>query len=160
MLEQGHRIPKGKGLVGRAAESNTTVLVPDVSEDPGWLPNPLLPETRCEVAIPVAVGDTVLGVLDVQHNAETGLIDQDVTLLQAVADQVALAVQNAKAYTQLQREAGREARIAALAQQIRATATIEEALKVAGRAGPHADFPQVRVRLATRAQPGAAGREW
>ena len=42
MLAHGHKISKGKGLVGRAAETNAPVLVSDVSQDPDWLPNPLL----------------------------------------------------------------------------------------------------------------------
>ena len=57
LLARDHRIPKGKGLVGRAAETNMPVLVGDTSQDPNWLPNPLLPETRSEVAVPIAIGN-------------------------------------------------------------------------------------------------------
>ncbi|MEW6402121.1 MAG: Cache 3/Cache 2 fusion domain-containing protein [Chloroflexota bacterium] len=97
MLAQGHSLPKGRGLVGRAAEINKAVLVPDTSQDPAWLPNPLLPETKSEVAIPISVGDEVLGVLDVQHNVTDGLGQEDVDALQAIASQVAVGMQNIEA---------------------------------------------------------------
>ncbi|MBN1450465.1 MAG: HAMP domain-containing protein, partial [Anaerolineales bacterium] len=73
MLARGHSLPKGRGLVGRAADANASVLVPDVSQEEGWLPNELLPETRAEAAIPISLGDQVMGVLDVQHNFVNGL---------------------------------------------------------------------------------------
>ena len=98
MLAEGHKIPKGRGLVGRAAESNETVLVPDTTQDPEWLPNPLLPETKSEVAIPISVGDQVLGVLDVQHDETNGLGQEDVDALQSIANQVAVAMQNILQY--------------------------------------------------------------
>ncbi|MEZ4644078.1 MAG: GAF domain-containing protein [Chloroflexota bacterium] len=50
MLTQGHKIEVGKGLVGRAAATNTPVFVPDVTQDRQWLPNPLLPDTKAETA--------------------------------------------------------------------------------------------------------------
>jgi PAS domain S-box-containing protein len=109
MLARGHKIQKGRGLVGRAAETNAPVLVPDTSRDPDWLPNPLLPETKSEIAVPISAGDKVLGVLDVQNNVAGSLGEQDVDLLRTIANQVAVAVQNARLYTQAE-DAIQEAR--------------------------------------------------
>jgi len=133
MLAQGHKLPRGRGLVGRAAEANAPVLVSDVSQDPGWLPNPLLPETRSEVAVPIAAGADVLGVLDVQHNIVNGLKPEDADLLRSIADQVAVALQNARLYTETQRQAEREALAVAIGQKIQGAATVEEVLQVAAR---------------------------
>ena len=105
MLAEGHKISKGRGLVGRAAENNEPVLVTDTSQDPGWLPNPLLPETKSEVAIPISVGDQVLGVLDVQHDKTNGLGQEDVDALQSIANQVAVAIQNINRYENTQKMA-------------------------------------------------------
>jgi len=133
MLEEDHTVAKGSGLVGRAADTNLPVLVADVSQAEGWLPNPLLPDTRAEAAIPIAIGETVLGVLDVQDNAINGLTEADVDLLQSIANQVATALQNARSYQQAQRQADREALMANINQQIQSTTDIEDALKVAVR---------------------------
>jgi nitrate/nitrite-specific signal transduction histidine kinase len=133
MLDRDHKILRGRGLVGRAAETNLPALAPDVSKAEGWLPNPLLPETRSEVAVPIAIGDTVLGVLDVQDDVVNRMGQTDVDLLQAIANQVAIAIQNARAYQQAQRQADREALIGNINQRIQNTGTIEDAIKVAVR---------------------------
>ena len=105
MLANGHRVPKGRGLVGRAAESNELVLVTDTSKDPDWLPNKLLPETRSEVALPISYGGRVQGVLDIQHNVTDGLSQDDVDSLQSIANQVAIALQNISQYEEAQNTA-------------------------------------------------------
>src|SRR5574341_1088709 len=133
MRARGHRIPKGHGLVGRAAETNTAVLVQDTSKDPGWLANPLLPNTRSEVAVPIAIGERVLGVLDVQHTVVNGLKQEDADLLQSLANQVAIALQNSRSYVQAQRQADREALVNAIGQKIQSAATVDDALQVAIR---------------------------
>ena len=112
MLARGHKIFKGKGLVGRAAQTNLSVLVADTSKDADWLPNPLLPETKSEVAVPISVGDQVLGVLDVQNNAAHSLTDQDADLLGSIANQVAVALQNIRQYEKTQKTATEMALVA------------------------------------------------
>jgi nitrate/nitrite-specific signal transduction histidine kinase len=147
MLAQGHAVATGRGLVGRAGDTNLPILVPDVSQEEGWLPNPLLPDTKAEVAIPIAAGENVLGVLDVQDNEVGGLTEADVDLLQSVANQVASALQNARAYQQTQQQVAREALIANINQQIQTTSDIEEALQVAVRELGRALDADTSVRL-------------
>lgn len=133
MLEQGHRIPVGRGLVGRAAESKLPVLVADVADDPGWLPNPLLPDTASETAVPIVRGDRVLGVLDVQDDTVGRLGEEDVELLKAIANQVAVALQNADLYEQAQRRAQQEVLLNVINQKIQGTTSVEQAVQVAVR---------------------------
>jgi len=133
LLSSGHKIRKGKGVVGRVAEENVPVLVADTSQDPNWLPNPLLPETSSEAAVAIAIADRVVGVLDVQQNKVDGLKQDDIDLLQAIAYQVAIALSNARSYTAVQQRAEREARITSIGQKIQNTASIEGALQVVAR---------------------------
>ncbi len=155
MLARGHMIARGKGLVGRAAETNTVVLVPDTSQDPNWLPNPLLPETKSEVAVPIAFGNEVLGVLDVQQDVVGGLQREDADLLQSVASQIAIAVRNAQAYTQVQQQAYREARINTIGEKIQSATTVESVLQIAARElGQVLGAPRTSVQLSSAARPG------
>ncbi|HFQ93978.1 MAG TPA: GAF domain-containing protein, partial [Anaerolineae bacterium] len=122
MLADGHKIPVGKGLVGRTASMKAAVLVPDVSQEKDWLPNPLLPDTKAEVAVPITQGDQVLGVLDVQHNVANGLHQSDVELLQSIANQVAIALQNAALFEQ------RETALATVQEEQKRVETVLESL--------------------------------
>jgi PAS domain S-box-containing protein len=102
MKERGHRIPAGKGLVGLAVTTKVAVLVSDVSEHEGWLPNPLLPNTRSELSMPFKLGEKVVGVLDVQDAQVNGLTKDDQSLLEGLAGQIAIALQNARIFGQIE----------------------------------------------------------
>jgi putative methionine-R-sulfoxide reductase with GAF domain len=150
MLARGHKIPAGKGLVGRAAQTGTAVLVADTSKEPDWLPNPLLPETKSEIAVPIIVGDEILGALDVQQNIIDGLGQEDMELLFGVASQVAIALRNARQFSEAQRRSHRETLSTQITQQIQSTRTVESALQVAARElgrVVHASRTRVRVNL-------------
>jgi GAF domain-containing protein len=131
MLARGHRLPTGRGLVGRAASTGQVVLVPDTRQDPQWLPNPLLPETRSEAAVPITVGGQVIGVLDVQQNTAGGLTQADAELLQSIASQVGIALQNARVYEQTRRQAGRDALLNAIGQKLQGAVTVDQVLQIA-----------------------------
>ncbi len=133
MLARGHKIPQGRGLVGRAAGTNQVVLVPNTATDMGWLPNPLLPLTKAELAVPIALGGNVLGVLDVQHDVIDGLTQADADVLQSIANQVAVGLQNARSFTAAQRRAEREAAVVAISQKIQSATTPEAVLQVAAQ---------------------------
>ena len=133
MLAQGHKIPKGRGLVGRAAETNVPVLVTDVSLAEDWLPNPLLPNTKCETAVPISSGKHVFGVLDVQQNVVNGLSEIDVELLQSIAAQVAISLQNLHTFENTRAKAELESLVNTIGQKIQKTATVEDTLQTAIR---------------------------
>ncbi len=124
LLAQGHKIPRGKGLVGRAAETREPVLVSDTSQDPDWLPNPLLPETKAEVAMPIIANEEVLGVLDVQNNQAGSLSANDVETIHTIADQVGIALQNIRSN---ELTAKRAAELQTVSVISTATATIRDA---------------------------------
>ncbi len=100
MVTEGHTISlrQERSLVARAARTRQIVMVNDVYSDPGFLPNPLLPETRSEMAIPLIAGDTVLGVLDVQAVEPNRFTNEDVHVQKTLAAQVAVALQNAQMF--------------------------------------------------------------
>ncbi len=99
-----HAIPldASQGLMARAARERQIVVVEDVEQDPNWLPNDLLPYTQSEIAVPIMSGAEVMGVLDVQSDKEHGLTGEDSSVLWALANQVAVAVRNARAFAETQ----------------------------------------------------------
>lgn len=155
LLARGHALAAGQGLVGRAAATNDPVFIPDVSQAPDWKANPLLPDTRAEIAVPIAVGERVLGVLDVQHDVSNGLAADDVEVLQSVAYQVAIAIQNAQSFDQARKQAEREAMINAINQKIQSATSVDAVLQVAAAELGHALREQkMRVQLVNPAHVG------
>lgn len=94
MLEAGHQIDVGVGVVGTAAETAEPVLATDVTQDKDWRPNPNLPETKGELAVPIKLRDQVLGILDVQSDRARALTLDDQLLLEQLCGQIAIAIES------------------------------------------------------------------
>jgi GAF domain-containing protein len=102
MLARGHRLGKGVGLVGNVAAWGEPRIALDVGMDAVYFDNPDLPETRSEMALPLRVREEVIGVLDVQSREPEAFGEEDVAVLQTLADQVAVAINNAQLVQQVQ----------------------------------------------------------
>jgi PAS domain S-box-containing protein len=105
MVAQEHFISldREQSLVARAAREKKGVTVNDVTMAPDFLPNPLLPNTRAELAVPMLVGKQVIGVLDVQSETVGRFTDADIAVQTTLASQIASAIQNTRSYTEIQR---------------------------------------------------------
>ncbi|MEW6286444.1 MAG: GAF domain-containing protein [Chloroflexota bacterium] len=97
MLARGHRLKVGEtGLVGYAAGAGKPRIALDTGADAVFFNNPDLPDTRSEIALPLRAGETVIGVLDVQSTEPNAFTEEDITTLSILADQVSIAIQNAR----------------------------------------------------------------
>jgi len=101
MLAWGHRLKVGEeGIVGYVAASGESRIALDVGEDGVRFDNPDLPDTRSQIALPLKVQDRVIGVLDVQSTEAAAFTEEDVTVLQTLADQLAVGLENARLLSQ------------------------------------------------------------
>jgi len=97
MLEQGHRLRVGQtGLVGYVTSMGKSRIALDVDSDTAHFAHSFLPETRSEIALPLIVGDRIIGALDVQSKEANAFDEGDITVLQVLADQVAIAIENTR----------------------------------------------------------------
>lgn len=107
MLERSHRLKIGEvGLVGYAISRGEPRVSLNVSSDAIHYKNPLLPETRSELALPMHAGARVIGALDLQSESENAFNQEDIRILQTIADQLAIAFEKNRLLDQLQRSVG------------------------------------------------------
>jgi len=100
MVMAGHAIPINteRSLVARALRERSALIVNDVRSEGDFLPNPYLPDTRSEMAVPMISGDKVIGVFDVQASNIGNFSTEDANIYTTLALQVAVALQNARLY--------------------------------------------------------------
>ena len=97
MLARGHKLRIGKtGIVGHVASTGQPRIALDVGQDAVFFNNPDLPDTHSEMALPLKAKDRVIGVLDVQSTKPAAFKPEDTTILQVLADQITLAIENAR----------------------------------------------------------------
>jgi PAS domain S-box-containing protein len=144
-------IAQEQSLVARAARTRQAVIINDVRNEAGWLPNPLLPDTNSEMAVPLLVGDQLLGVMDVQSDKLNAFTQEDANIQATLAAQIATSLQNARTFTQAQRQAERESALNTISQKIQSATTVEAVLQIAARELGHAlGAPMTIAQLSTK----------
>ena len=94
-----------EGLCGWVAATGESVVVGDVTADPRYLFHPLLAGTRSEITVPMKLGGRVMGLLDAQSSRPHAFDDTDQFLLETLADQIVIALENARLYKALEERA-------------------------------------------------------
>jgi GAF domain-containing protein len=102
MLKEGHKLQVGgKSMIGTAIRLNEPRVAFDVGEERVHFKNPHLPNTRSEMALPIAYGDEVLGAVTIQSVEERAFSPDDITTLQTMSEHLAVAIKNARALEEL-----------------------------------------------------------
>jgi GAF domain-containing protein len=103
MLARVHRLEVGQqGIVGYVTSTGEPRIALDVGADAVHFTNPDLPDTRSEMALPLKVGGQIIGALDVQSTQEAAFTQEDIGVLSALADQIAIAIENARLFEKTQ----------------------------------------------------------
>jgi sensor domain CHASE-containing protein/GAF domain-containing protein len=101
MKDAGHRLEVGgQSMVGWSCAHKAPRITLDVGQEAVRFVNPLLPDTHSEMALPLRVGERVLGALDVQSTQKAAFDEEDIATLQGLADQIAVALENARLFQQ------------------------------------------------------------
>ncbi len=101
MLKRGHRLKVGEtGIVGYVTGTGNPRVALDTGADAVFFNNPDLPNTRSEIALPLRSGEEIVGALDVQSTEPGAFSQEDITILSTLADQVSIAIQNARQFEQ------------------------------------------------------------
>ena len=104
MLQRNHQLRIGEqGIVGYVTQTGKPRIALDVGEDANYFNNPELPSTHSEMALPLKAGNQVIGALDIQSTEVSAFTDEDFEALSALADQVSLAIQNARLFDQIKK---------------------------------------------------------
>jgi len=118
-----------EGIISWVAGHGEPLLVNDVEKVPSFQFDHLLADTRAELAVPLRVGDRVLGVLDVQSDRVNAFDRSDLFVLQALGDQVAVAIENARLFNETQQRLAEVSTLYTVAQQTTTSLDLNEVLE-------------------------------
>lgn len=134
LMQQGHKLEVGsKSIIGLVTSRGNAYVANQTEIDPYYWPNPILTETQSQLGIPLKIGENVLGAIDVQHDQPDAFGEDDISVLQILADQIAVAVQNVRLFEQTLSRAEREKSVVEITSRIRERRDVESMLQTALR---------------------------
>ena len=132
MKRSGHKLAVGsKSIVGFVSKQGEALVVNDTTKDATHMLNPMLSDTRAEAAIPMKIGERILGVLDVQSTVPFSFTPNDITTFQILADQLAIAVNNTELFAETQEHLSQHRLLHHITTSAASGTTLDEALNAA-----------------------------
>jgi PAS domain S-box-containing protein len=129
MIAHRHKLEVGgASMIGACVANKQARIALDVGEEAVRFENPLLSETRSELALPLVSRGEAIGALTIQSTQEAAFSDEDVTVLRTMADQLANAITNARLFDQAQTQAEEMSVLSELAQALSSHLTVQEVL--------------------------------
>ncbi|MFO7679154.1 MAG: GAF domain-containing protein [Chloroflexota bacterium] len=130
-IEKGHRLPiGGRSLIGGATGDGRARITQDVTQDDEWQPNPYLPDTRAELALPLRVRGEIIGALTVQSREPHAFSPQLISILQTMGDQLAVAIDNSRLLTGAENRVQRQRVLNQISTQLHNTSDIDEIVRI------------------------------
>ena len=118
----------GPGILAWVTRAGIAQIVPDVSKDPRYMPGPGMESVRSELSVPIRVGGDIVGVLDVQSTVINGFDEIDMATMTVMAEQVGIALANAKLYQEQRRRAEQLRTVNEITQKIGSILSLEDLL--------------------------------
>jgi len=125
------RLKMGRGIVGQAALQRRTLRVDDVSQEEHYIE--ANPNVRSELAVPLIVKNRVIGVFDIESEIPAYFTEEHQRLLELVASRVAIAVENARLYTRVSRQAQTLAVLNEISREITSILDLDDLLERIGQ---------------------------
>ncbi len=140
------RVEVGQGLIGKVAQTGEEIISNDARNEPGFRYINLLPDTQSEVVLPLKIEDRVMGVLDIQSDQQNAFHPNDLLVLHSLANTIAIAINSAHQYTDLQVRAEHLAIVAEVSEDITSILELDKLLaKVARLIQERLEFPYVHL---------------
>ena len=130
-VEKGHKLSVGgRSLIGGATHDGQPRITQDVTLDEEWRPNPVLPDTRSELALPMRVRGEIIGALTIQSILPNAFSPESISILQTMADQLAIAIENARLLQQAETRAHHQHQLNQISAQLYRTADVNEIIRL------------------------------
>jgi PAS domain S-box-containing protein len=154
MVEMGHKLEiGGASMIGQCLSSKKPRIAMDVGKEAVHFANPLLPDTRTELALPLISRGQALGALTIQSTQPAAFSADDIAVLQTMTDQLAIAIDNANLIVQARAQAERERRVRDITEKIHRAADTEVIMRIAlQELSQMLGASKAVIRLGTRVQ--------
>ena len=152
-------LDNANSIVATAARTRKGIIVNDVRQSPTFLPHRLLPDTRSELAAPLVARGELIGVIDVQSDAVDFFTASKYSIIELMADQIAVAISNARLYELSERVSRRERALGAIDRKIQGAVGMDDILQTTVRElGKALRVPYTAIELQLTPD-GVAGTE-
>lgn len=133
-LVLGHRIPKYYGLMGKALLQRKALLENDLLSSEHQIQGDSVQDSAAALIVPIIAGDELIGAIDIRQDFPDSFGEDDLFLIEAIVDQLAISLGNARLYARAQRQAMRELLVNSVREQLQLAETVQEALEIASTA--------------------------